>query len=129
MNIEKVNEILNNIKFLTKEELNFLGFGKPNSSSLFNCYNNIIAEPNNSKIIVDGDRAYIGFSKQIGCDYKMLKKKSGNNHMNRKIPIINNENGTKYHIQNINNFHSQIKDIINNKFKGVSSKYLIQYIN
>lgn len=45
------------------------------------------------------------------------------------MPIIENNNGVRYHIQNINNFHSQIKDIINNKFKGLSSKYLIQYIN
>lgn len=59
----------------------------------------------------------------------MLSKHNSNNHKIRKIPIIKNNNGVRYHIQNINNFHSQIKDIINNKFKGVSSKYLVQYIN
>lgn len=59
----------------------------------------------------------------------MLSKHNSNNHKIRKIPIIENNNGVRYHIQNINNFHSQIKDIINNKFKGVSSKYLVQYIN
>lgn len=45
------------------------------------------------------------------------------------MPIIENSNGVRYHIQNINNFHIQIKDIIKNKFKGVSSKYLVQDIN
>lgn len=59
----------------------------------------------------------------------MLSKHNSNNHKIRKMPIIENNNGVRYHIQNINNFHSQIKDIINNKFKGISSKYLVQYIN
>ena len=45
------------------------------------------------------------------------------------MPILDNSNAVTYNIQNINNFHSQIKDIINNKFKGVSSKYLVQCIN
>ena len=59
----------------------------------------------------------------------MLSKHNSNNHKIRKIPIIENGNGVRYHTQNINNFYSQIKDIINNKFKGGSSKYLVQYIN
>lgn len=59
----------------------------------------------------------------------MLSKHNFNNHKIRKMLIIENSNGVRYHIQKINNFHSQIKNIINNKFKGVSSKYLVQYIN
>lgn len=59
----------------------------------------------------------------------MLSKHNSNNHKIRRMPIIENSNWVRYYIQNINNFHSQIKDIINNKFKGISSKYLVQYIN
>ena len=47
----------------------------------------------------------------------MLSKHNSNNHKIRKMPIIKNSNGVRYQIQNINNFHSQIKDIINNKLK------------
>lgn len=39
-----------------------------------------------------------------------------------------NKNGIKYNIQNVNNFHSQIDDILNRKFKGVNTNYLISYI-
>ena len=109
--------------------INFIGFGKPNAENLNNNYKDKIIEPNNSKVITDGDRVYLWFIKQIGCELKMLSKHNSNNHKIRKIPIIENVNGVRYYIQNINNFHSQIKDIINNKFKGVSSKYLVQYIN
>ena len=107
--------------------INFVGFGKPNAQSLFNSYKGKIINPTNSKLITDGDRAYISFSKQIGCFYKRLLKKKSNNV--RKLPVIQNHENIKYHIQNVNNFHSQIKDIINNKFKGVASKYLLKYIN
>ena len=48
----------------------------------------------------------------------MLSKHNSNNYKVRKIPIIENSNGVRYYIQNANNFHSQIKDIINNKYKG-----------
>ncbi len=107
----------------------FIGFGKPNANKLINSYKNKILNPANSKVITDGDKVYCGFTKSIGCELKMLSKHNSNNHMLRKMPVIEQFNGTKYHIQNINNFHIQIKDIINNKFKGVSSKYLLQYIN
>lgn len=110
-------------------QLIFIGFGKPNAEILYNNYKDKIIEPNNSKIITDGDRIYLGFTKQIGCELKMLPKHNSNNHKIRKMPIIENSNGVRYHIQNINNFHIQIKDIIKNKFKGVSSKYLVQHIN
>ena len=100
--------------------INFIGFGKPNAQILYNNYKDKIIEPNNSKIITDGDRVYLGFTKQICCELKMLSKRNSNNHKIRKMPIIENNNGVRYHIQNINNFHSQIKDIINNKFKGIS---------
>ena len=109
--------------------VNFISFGKPNAQILYNSHKDKIIEPNNSKIIIDGDRVYIGFTKQIGCELKMLSKHNFNNHKIRKMPIIKNNNGVRYHIQNINNFHSHIKDVINNNFKGVSSKYLVQYIN
>lgn len=109
--------------------VNFIGFGKPNAEILYNNYKDKIIEPNNSKVITDGDRVYLGFTKQIGCELKMLSKHNSNNHKIRKMPVIESSNGIRYHIQNINNFHSQIKDILNNKFKGVSSKYLVQYIN
>ncbi len=109
--------------------VNFIGFGKQNVINLCNNYKDKIIEPNNSKIIIDADRVYLWFTKQIGCELKMLSKHNSNNHKIRKIPVIENSSGVRYHIQNVNNFHSQIKDIINNKFKGVSSKYLVQYIN
>ena len=109
--------------------INFIGFGKPNAENLYNKYKDKIIEPNNSKIITDGDRVYLGFSKQLGCELKMLSKHNFNNHRIRKLPVIREVNSIRYHIKNVNNFHSQIKDILNNKFKGVSSKYLIQYIN
>ena len=62
--------------------------------------------PSNSKVITDGDKVYCGFTKSISCELKMLSKHNSNNHMLRKIPVIEQSNGTKYHIQNINNFHS-----------------------
>ena len=109
--------------------VNFVGFGKPNTEILYNNYKDKIIEPYNSKIITDGDRVYLVFTKQIGCKLKILSKHNSNNHQIRKMPILDNSNAVTYNIQNINNFHSQIKDIINNKFKGVSSKYLVQCIN
>ena len=63
-----------------------------------------IIEPNNLKIITDGDRVYLGFTKQIGYELKMLFKHNSNNHKIRKIPIAEHNNGVRYHIQNINNF-------------------------
>lgn len=109
--------------------VNFVGFGKPNMEILYNNYKDKIIEPNNSKIITDGNRVYLGFTKQIGRELKILSKHNSNNHQIRKMPILENSIVVTYNIQNINNFHSQIKDIINSKLKGVSSKYLVQYIN
>lgn len=59
----------------------------------------------------------------------MLTKHNSNNHNAKKLSVIKKDGNIKYHIQNVNNFHSQIKDIINNKFKGVSIKYIFLYIN
>jgi hypothetical protein len=42
-----------------------------------------------------------------------------------KIPVVKG----LYHIQNVNNFHGQINNLINCTFKGVGTKYLLQYIN
>lgn len=109
--------------------IDFVGFGKPNANSLYKCYQSKIKALHNSKIITDGDRVYIDFSKQIGCENKMLSKHNSNSHKVRKLPIIEKDGNIKYHIQNVNNFHSQITDIINSKFKGVSTKYILQYIN
>lgn len=68
--------------------INFIGFSKPNAEILYNNYKDKIIEPNNSKIITDGDRVYFGFTKQIGCELKMLSKHNSNNHKIRKMPII-----------------------------------------
>ena len=86
--------------------INFIGFGKPNAENLYNNYKDKIIEQNNSKVITDGGRVYLGFTKQIGCELKMLSKHNSNNHKNRKMPIIENSNVVRYYIQNINNFNS-----------------------
>ena len=39
--------------------INFIGFGKPNAENLNNNYKDKIIEPNNSKVITDGDRVYL----------------------------------------------------------------------
>lgn len=107
--------------------VDFIGFDKPNKEILYNNKDKII-EPNNLKIITNSDRVYLESTKQIGCELKALSKHNSNNRKIRKMPIIANSNGVIYHIQNISNFQNQIKDILNNRFKGVSSKYLTQFI-
>lgn len=103
-----------------------LGYGKPDSNSLINVYQDKIINPINCKLITDGEKSYKNFASFIGVPIKTLIK-----YKNSRLPKIeyDKENNIKYHIQNVNNFHSQIKDVVNNKFKGVSSKYLVDYIN
>lgn len=100
----------------------FVGFGKPNSKSLINVYKNRVLNIEQSKFITDGETSYKLFAKGIGADLKVLKK---DKNQNKRLPVIKG----KYHIQNVNSFHSQIKDVLDNKFKGVSTKYLLKYIN
>jgi len=68
-------------------------------------------------ICTDKWRAYKTYCKEKGI--KLYQHKPGDT--GRVIKGI-------YHIQNVNSFHSRLKDFIH-KFKGISTKYLDNYLS
>ncbi|KAB3534811.1 IS1595 family transposase [Alkaliphilus pronyensis] len=66
-----------------------------------------------SILCTDKHRSYIGFAKKVGLDLKQVKSAA-------KVNGI-------YHIQHINSLHSRLKGWMRD-FKGVSTKYLINYL-
>ncbi|WP_432409403.1 IS1595 family transposase [Wukongibacter sp. M2B1] len=66
-----------------------------------------------SIICTDKHRSYIGFTNKVGLELKQV-------HSTSKVNGI-------YHIQHINSLHSRLKGWMR-AFKGVSTKYLINYI-
>jgi len=66
-----------------------------------------------SILCTDKHRSYVGFAKKLGLDLKQVKSAS-------KVNGI-------YHIQHINSLHGRLKGWIAD-FKGVSTKYLVNYM-
>lgn len=85
--------------------------GKPSYKNLINVFNRCISRK--SVLCCDKDSSY-----------KLFARK-------RKIKLIQIEGGKSklgiYHIQHINSYHSRLKQFIN-RFKGVSTKYLNNYL-
>jgi len=72
---------------------------------------------NDSCILVsDKHRSISAFAKSEGVRHKSFLSK---NHKATK----------EYHVQNVNNIASRLKDVVNHKFRGVSTKYLQNYAN
>lgn len=69
---------------------------------------------NNAIICTDSHKSYIQFAKDLNLDHKMIKRGR-------------HKNGI-YHINHINSLHSKLK-IWMYKFKGVSSKFLLNYMS
>lgn len=66
-----------------------------------------------SILCTDKYRSYIGFANELGLDLKQVETAS-------KVDGI-------YHIQHVNSLHSRLKGWIR-RFKGVATKYLINYL-
>lgn len=69
-----------------------------------------------SAICSDANGTWRVFSNEVGVDHKELNIK-------RKRRVIKKI----YHIQNVNSYHSRLKDWMD-RFKGVASKYLDNYL-
>ena len=85
--------------------------GKVSSKNLHNVFDARIAE--NSILCTDGMNSYVNFAKSNNIE--LIQLKSGKS-----------KKGS-YHIQHINAYHSMLKTFIR-KFKGVSTKYLNNYL-
>ena len=73
---------------------------------------------NDSCILVsDKHRSIAAFAKSEGVSHKSFLSKD---HKGRK---------KEYHVQNVNNIASRLKDVVNHKLRGVSTKYLQNYSN
>lgn len=103
--------------------VDFIGFGKPSTQKLYEVYKDKIVVDSDTVLIVDGEKSYRPLSELMNLKIEVLLKDSKNS--NSRLPVINGD----FHIQNVNNFHGQIKEIVNRKYKGVGSKYLLLYIN
>lgn len=68
-----------------------LGYGRPSSESITNHYNGKIKHIENSLLIADGEKSYIGFAEEIGIEFKRLAKPKGYSKYNRLPIIINNQ--------------------------------------
>ncbi len=67
-------------------------------------------------IVTDAWRAYKTYAKEKGIEHYRIKSDSGK-HVIKGL----------YHIQNVNGLHSRLKHWVN-RFKGVASKYLDNYL-
>jgi transposase-like protein/IS1 family transposase len=70
----------------------------------------------NNILVTDAWRAYKTYAKEKGLEHYRIKSDNGT-HIIKGI----------YHIQNVNGFHSRMKKWID-RFKGVASKYLDNYL-
>lgn len=86
------------------------GCGKISSKNVIDILNGRIAEK--SIIISDGCGAYNDFANKN--NFKLIK-------------LVNEHRRGIYHINNVNNYHSLLKDFLRG-FKGVSTKYLTKYL-
>ena len=102
---------------------NLISYGSPTVKELHRIYDNKIINPQQSKIIIDGWKPYITFCNENRIVYKRLVMQ--NRHPGDKTPVVRGQ----YHLQHVNNFHSIIKDVVMNKYKGVATKHLETYIN
>ncbi|MDR0985324.1 MAG: IS1595 family transposase [Mycoplasmataceae bacterium] len=101
-----------------------LGYGSPNSNKLIESYKNRVINPTKSKIICDNFSGYRILCSFLGTSIYQLKRKTPTTRLEQKKPTIKGN----YHIQNINNFHGQLKHLINDRYKGVSTKHLLNYV-
>jgi len=86
------------------------GTGKISSKNVKDILNNRIE--NKSVLVTDGCRAY--------------KEFATNNNL-ELIRLVNEHKQGIYHINNVNNYHSLLKEFLR-KFKGISTKYLNKYL-
>lgn len=86
--------------------------GAPKWNNIYNVINNHIDK---SAVLVTD--SYKGYDKVV--------EKIGINHI--PIPEGSYKNGT-FNIQKMNSYHSYLKDLINHTFRGVSTKYLNNYL-
>jgi len=70
----------------------------------------------NSVICSDGSWSYVAIAKEKSCDHKRL--------INNKVRVIDKV----YHIQTVNGAIAHFKGWINEKMKGVATKYLSNYL-
>ena len=87
------------------------GLGKPTSESLWDTFKGRLSK--HSVVVTDKDTAYAKYAASVPFEHIQLK--SG---IERRGP---------YHVQNINAYHSRLKHFTR-KFKGVSTKYLNNYL-
>ena len=85
-----------------------VGYGKVNKDQVSILQHRI---NNNSILITDGDKSY-----KVLKDIKLKQLKFGK--AQSKV----------YHLNNINNFHSKLKQFMS-RFNGVATKYLDNYVN
>lgn len=88
------------------------GRGKITTKQISNVLENSIET--NSVLVTDSCRSYVKFA-------------SDNNLVLKQIESGKHKNGI-YHINNVNSYHSGLKDFIRG-FKGISTKYLNNYLN
>ena len=69
-------------------------------------------------LCVDGHVSYKGFALDKGIEYHVIRSNL-KEHVKNKI----------YHLQNVNSIDSRLKKWIENRFLGVSTKYLQNYLN
>ena len=79
--------------------------------TLFILMNNRIESK--SVLVTDGCSAYNDYAKEN--DLELVK-------------LVKSHKKGIYHINNVNNYHSLLKDFLR-KFKGISSKYLNEYLS
>jgi hypothetical protein len=97
--------------------------GNPNSDMIVQAYKDKIVNTELTKVILDGSVTSKHAMELMNIPYKQLTKKRKNR--NDHTPVVRG----KYHLQNVNNYHSQIKNLLNYTFKGVATKYLLHYLN
>lgn len=86
--------------------------GKPGLIDLRNVLGGRVAEE--SIFVTDSHRPYVKLSEEMGLYHYPIKPGK-------------RKNGT-FNIQMLNNYHGQFKDLINHRFRGVSTKHLNNYI-
>ncbi|WP_435128592.1 IS1595 family transposase [Mycoplasma sp. 6243] len=113
-----------------ESQISYLGKGKTFCrKTIFLLLNTKLKILNLQKFITDGETSYKPFINKIGASHYIVGASKKKSFVYKENSDKTKSVREKLHIQNVNNFHRKIKELIENVYNGVSSKNLDKYIN
>jgi len=100
----------------SKQTLDFVtGKGSVTKAALHSCLDSVL--DNDALLVSDGNPSYGAFCKEAHITHEVVNLSQGQRVIDGAI-----------HIQNVNAYHSRFKSWVKNRFHGVATKYLLNYL-